>query len=307
MIDADEDFDGTWPFEPHFYEGQGFRHHYVDEGPQDTGETFVLLHGEPTWGYLYRAFIPRLARLGRVIVPDHMGFGKSETPQDKTYSAREHGENLASLLLELDVNDVTLVGQDWGGPLGGQFAYRYPDRVKRIVLIDSFVKAMMEPEQAPHQPADATPWMAFIQSDHFEPVMSHLGETILSVLYKVGLRRTERIDPTWLRAYSAPFPDAAACKGALQFPRNLLRPETWSYFHEGEGLPGAMEAVASKPALLVMGEEDETVPFFGATFMFRAIWPTAPIVGLPGASHYVPEDAPEATLALIEQFVQAHP
>ena len=58
MIAAEEDFDGTWPFEPHFFEGQGFRQHYVDEGPRDTGETFVLLHGEPTWGYLYRAFIP---------------------------------------------------------------------------------------------------------------------------------------------------------------------------------------------------------------------------------------------------------
>ena len=67
MIAAEEDFDGTWPFEPHFFEGQGFRQHYVDEGPRDTGETFVLLHGEPTWGYLYRAFIPRLAKLGRVV------------------------------------------------------------------------------------------------------------------------------------------------------------------------------------------------------------------------------------------------
>ena len=307
MIAAEEDFDGTWPFEPHFFEGQGFRQHYVDEGPRDTGETFVLLHGEPTWGYLYRAFIPRLAELGRVVVPDHMGFGKSETPQDKSYSAREHCENLASLLLELGLSDVTLVGQDWGGPIGGQFAYRYPVRVKRIVLIDSFMKAMMEPEQATDQPADSTPWMAFIQSDDFEPVMSHLGETILAVLYKVGLRHTERVNDTWLRAYAAPFPTVAACKGALQFPRNLLRPETWAYLHEGEDLPGAMEAVARKPALLIQGEEDRTVPPAGASFMFRAIWPAAPIVTVPGASHYLQEDAPQTAIALIEHFVQTNP
>jgi haloalkane dehalogenase len=91
MIPAGEDFDGTWPFAPHFFDGSGFRMHYVDEG---SGDPIVLLHGEPTWGYLYRRFIPRLRAHGRVIVPDHMGFGKSETPQDRTYSIREHVDNL---------------------------------------------------------------------------------------------------------------------------------------------------------------------------------------------------------------------
>jgi haloalkane dehalogenase len=111
MIPADETFDGTWPFAPHVFSKNGFRQHYVDEGPRDAGETFVCLHGEPTWGYLYRHFIPALTRLGRVVVPDHMGFGKSESPQDRSYSIREHAENLERLLLELDVRDVTLVVQ----------------------------------------------------------------------------------------------------------------------------------------------------------------------------------------------------
>jgi haloalkane dehalogenase len=304
MIAADEDFDGTWPYEARYFEGNGFRQHYIDEGPRDTGETFVLLHGEPTWGYLWRDFVPRLAKLGRVVVVDHMGFGKSETPQDRSYSAQEHTENLTRLLVDLDLRDITLIGQDWGGPINGQFAYRNPERVKRIVLIESFMKAMMEPEQAATQQTDSTPWMSFITSDDFEPVMSHLGSTILSVLFKVGLARTEKITETWVRAYAAPFPTPAECRGALQFPRNLLLPETWAYLHEGEQLPGAMDAVREKPALLIHGEQDKNIPAFGAEMMFRMIWSSAPIVMLPSSSHYLQEDAPEAAIALIESFVQ---
>jgi haloalkane dehalogenase len=306
MIPPDETFDGTWPFEARYFEGSGFRHHYIDEGSPDTGETFVLLHGEPTWGYLWRTFVPRLAKLGRVIVPDHMGFGKSEIPQDRSYSAQEHSENLARLLLYLDVTDVTLVMHDWGGPTGGQFAYRQPDRIKRMVVIDSFVKPMMQPEQAPHQEPGSTPWMDFILSDAFEPVMSHLDVTILSVLKKIGVNRCDDDGP-WVRAYASPFSTPADCRGAKQFPRNLLLPETWSYLLEGEAQPGATEALARKPALLIHGEDDPTVPWLGALMMFKAVWPTAPTVCVPGAAHFLPEDAPEVAIALIEQLVQSTP
>ena len=111
MISADETFDGTWPYAPHFCEAAGFRQHYVDEGPRDA-DVIVCLHGEPTWGYLYRNFIPRLSERYRVVVPDHMGFGKSETPQDRQYRLPAHVDNLAKLLDDLDLQQVTLVGQD---------------------------------------------------------------------------------------------------------------------------------------------------------------------------------------------------
>jgi haloalkane dehalogenase len=114
MIPANETFDGTFPFKPHFCEAAGFRQHYVDEG---DGEPIICLHGEPTWGYLYRNFIPPLSQTHRVIVPDHMGFGKSETPHDRAYVLKTHVENLAALIEELDLKNITFVGQDWGGPI----------------------------------------------------------------------------------------------------------------------------------------------------------------------------------------------
>ncbi|MXV79475.1 MAG: alpha/beta fold hydrolase, partial [Chloroflexi bacterium] len=122
MIPAEETFDGTFPFEPQFSEAPGFRMHYVDEG---EGEPLVLLHGEPTWGYLYRNFIPALSETHRVIVPDHMGFGKSETPQDRVYTMKTHVENLTALIDELDLQDITFVVQDWGGMISSAYTVRH--------------------------------------------------------------------------------------------------------------------------------------------------------------------------------------
>ena len=111
MINHDETFRGTWPFKPNFFNGNGFKQHYIDEGPKD-GNPILMLHGEPTWGYIYRNFIPQLSEKYRVIVPDLMGFGKSETPQDKEYTLKTHVENLARLIDFLDLKNITFVGQD---------------------------------------------------------------------------------------------------------------------------------------------------------------------------------------------------
>ena len=135
-IAEDEDFDGTWPFQPHFFHGNGFKQHYVEEGSENASTgTIVLLHGEPTWGYLYRNFITPLSKTHRVIVPDHMGFGKSETPPDREYCIRSHTLNLMNLLDHLNVDNVTLVIQDWGVILGTQYALRRPDKVARIFYL----------------------------------------------------------------------------------------------------------------------------------------------------------------------------
>ena len=109
VIPSNETFDGTWPFVPHFTRASGFEQHYVDEGPRGA-ETILCLHGEPTWGYLYRKMIAPLSETFRVVVPDHMGFGKSETPQDRVYTLQSHVENLERFVEALDLRDITIAG-----------------------------------------------------------------------------------------------------------------------------------------------------------------------------------------------------
>jgi haloalkane dehalogenase len=300
MIPADETFDGTWPYAPHFFEGASFHMHYVDEGPADA-QPIVCLHGEPTWGYLYRKFIPRLAKHGRVVVPDHMGFGKSETPPHRSYEIRDHGENFEKLMLHLDLRDVTLVVQDWGGPIGGSFAYRHPDRIKRICIMDTTVGG-----QAP--PGTTTildyPWYKWVHSAAFEPTLSNLGSTVLSVMKHLGFENTAQVDETWIRAYAKAFPTVEECRGAIKFPLCIGSQETRDYVMEQAMRPNALEAVRAKPAMYVHGEADRAIPTEFAVACFKNMWPNGPVVTLPGVGHFLQEDAPQTVTALIEQFIQ---
>jgi haloalkane dehalogenase len=297
VIDEDEDFDGTWPFAPHYYGGCGFMQHYVVE--PGRGDPILLLHGEPTWGYLYRRFIPALTPFGTVIVPDHMGFGKSETPQDRSYTIREHVDNLEGLLDHLAVHDVTIVGQDWGGPIGCAYALRHPERIKRLVLMNT------GPPGAPPAGVPTVvdwPWYQWIHGDaDSEAVLSNLGSTILSVLKRIGFERTAHVDETWIQAYAAPFPTPADCKGAVEFPQCIANHETLEVLLEHfANLP----ALAAKPAMYIHGEADRAIPTDFAVGSFRSTWPAGPVVTLPGVGHFLQEDAPEAVIALIQQFIQ---
>lgn len=297
MIPEHETFDGAWPFAAHYFEGNGFRQHYVDE-PGAGPETIVCLHGEPTWGYLYRAFIPRLARHGRVVVPDHMGFGKSETPQDRDYSIREHVDNLEALLLSLDLRDITLVGQDWGGPIATIFALRHPDRVKRLCYMNTGVPGGA-PAGTPR--VQDFPWYKWVHTEESTAVLSNLGATILSVMKRIGFERTGHVDETWVRAYASAFPTPADCRGALAFPANIGTPAMIETVREHiANLP----LLAAKPAMYVHGEEDRAIPMAMSVGAFRSTWPKGPVVTLPGVGHFIQEDAPEAATALIEQFIQ---
>jgi haloalkane dehalogenase len=261
-------------------------------------ETFVLLHGEPTWGYVYRKFIPRLAKLGRVLVPDHMGFGKSETPQAREYSIRDHVDNLEALLAHLQLRDITLVGQDWGGPIGSAVGLRHPEWVKRLCYMNTGIPGI-PPSGTPH--VRDYPWFKWVQTEESRVVLSNLGSTILSVLKRIGFERTDHVDENWIRAYASAFPTPADCKGALAFPTSIGHPATAAVMAEHMS---SLPALAAKPAMYVHGEADRAIPTEMSVGSFRSTWPKGPVVTLPGVGHFIQEDAPETACALIEQFVQ---
>jgi pimeloyl-ACP methyl ester carboxylesterase len=278
------------------FEGNGVSQHYIDFDTNDskTGDVIVCLHGEPTWGYLYRNFIPRLSRLGRVIVPDHMGFGKSETPQDRDYSTRDHSDNLERLLLNLDVRNATLVMQDWGGLIGSTFAIRHPDRIKCLCICNANVPWA----SAPVDPPRNHKWQAWMNSDQYEPVISNLGATVLSMMQRIGMERMDQADETWLRAYSSAFPTPQSCRGALQFPRNISHPKTYAFYKE-LAEKHDIAALQAIPAMCVVGDEERTTPAELRVFGFKSLWPNGPVVTLPGVSHFLKEDPPEIISAIV--------
>jgi haloalkane dehalogenase len=138
----DENFHdlADYPFASHYHDWQDLRMHYLDEGPRD-GPVMLLLHGMPTWSYLYRDIIPPLVAAGfRCIAPDHMGFGKSDKPTDiHWYTIARHTEILTTLITALDLKDVTLVCQDWGGPTGLAQAVNMPERFSRLVIMNTWL------------------------------------------------------------------------------------------------------------------------------------------------------------------------
>jgi haloalkane dehalogenase len=303
MIDAEETFDGTFPFQPHFSTKAGFRLHYVDEG---QGEPVLCLHGEPTWGYLYRHFIPPLAGTHRVVVPDHMGFGKSETPQDRDYTLATHVENLERLVEELDLCDITLVMQDWGGPIGGAFARRNPDRVKRLFLMNTVVPVPVPEMQALFPKLLESRWFRWIRRGQeegwLEEVLGNLGSTVLSVMKIIGFENSAVVDDTWIRAYSAPFGTRAECKGAIAFPLDVLSGRSAQF---QASLESGVKELQDKPAMLAEGMRDHAIPPEVAIGAFGAQFPDAPVIELERAGHFCQEDAPKLLVALIQEFLRS--
>ena len=304
MIPADETFDGTFPFQPRFSVTPGFRMHYVDEG---AGEPIICLHGEPTWGYIYRKFIPALAESWRIVVPDHMGFGKSETPQDRAYTLETHVDNLAALVEELDLEGITLVGQDWGGPILAAYTVRHPERVKRVCLLNSLCGygGMVAPRDGPKPPklheSDWFRWVTSAERDGtYYETMRNLGDHVGDLMGRLG--RASGLGETELRAYAAPFGNPDECKGAVEFPLDVALNRIGGYVKAGaSGVP----ALRSKPAMLAEGMRDRAIPPALAIADFRALFPNGPVVKLREAGHFCQEDAAPEIVALLELFMQS--
>jgi len=235
-----------------------------------------------------------------------MGFGKSETPLDREYTLQGHTENLAALVEHLDLADITLVGQDWGGPIATQFTVRHAERVKRIFFANT-IAGYGQVDADVAQVSDSS-WFRWIgeglETGRTEQVLRNAGSTILSVMKIIGFQNSAAVDDTWIRAYSAPFPDWDSAIGAYEFPIDAYQGRIAPYVLAG--LDGVADLV-SKPAILLEGLDDRAIPPARAIADFRALWPEAPVVELPGVGHFCQEDAPDVLVSNIHQFIQANP
>lgn len=304
MIHKDETFNGTFPFKPRYSKVAGFRMHYVDEGLSDRDEVILCLHGEPTWGYLFRHLIVALSSEYRIVVPDHMGFGKSEAPQGRTYWLQDHVDNLERFVLSLDLKRITLIMHDFGGPMGMGLAIRHPDRISRIISINTplpFGQESLEARAAAN--ARTSPWFQWIakaeQDGTLEAVLGQLGFNILSTLKLNGFERNDLITETWLSAYGAPFASPADCAGAIGWAKGFV---TGAHVFATPDESTAA-AIRKLPALTIWGAADRTLSAEQFLPLFSEIFPNSPAYVLDGVGHYSLEDNPEQITAIVKGFL----
>lgn len=283
----DDRFDGLpdYPFAPNYLEQDGLRMHFLAEG---EGDPVLLLHGEPTWSFLYRKMVPPLAEVARVVAPDYLGFGRSDKPTDAGwYGFDRHYASILRLVEELDLRALTVVVQDWGGPIGMRLAVERPDRVERLVILNTGVGGGRPPSET---------WLRFR-----DVIRAAGGEFQPGRLVRTSCVRGLSDDV--VAAYDAPFPTPESKAGVLAFPEHVpTEPE-----HPNTArLLAIREALRSweKPALVLFGDSDPIFAPRVAERIAELIPGALPAEIVENAGHFVQEDAGEEVAARIVRFLQ---
>ncbi len=277
-----------YPFSPHYTEINDVRIHYVDEGPSN-GSPVLMLHGEPSWSYLYRKMIPLFANAGyRAIAPDLVGFGKSDKPAERAdYTYQRHVDWMATWLATVDLRDITLICQDWGALIGLRLVAEHPERFARVVVSNGAL-----PTGDQEMPRAFKAWLA----------MSQRGER-LDIGRIIQSGTVTELGPEVLAAYEAPFPDEAYKAGARVFPTLVpIRPDdpaseanrrAWQSLHHFD-----------KPFLTAFSDGDPITR--GADLIMQRWVPGAqgqPHTTIQGAGHFVQEDKGEELARVVLDFI----
>lgn len=278
-----------YPFAPNYLSNlagyEGLRGHYLDEGDTDAEEVFLCLHGEPAWSYLYRKMIPEFVSAGaRVIAPDLLGFGKSDKPtSEDVYTFEFHRNYLMALIERLNLKNITLVCQDWGGLLGLTLPQDMPERFKRLLIMNTGL--LVEPVTAP----------AFLswKNDIVTP-----DELKLDTFFK---KYAPTIDDEEANAYAAPFPDASFQAGVRKFPKIVANPDKtcievsrrafsfWKNNWDGD-------------SFMAIGMQDKMLGPDLMYFMKDAIKGCSEVIEIPEAGHFVQEFGTEVASKALAHF-----
>jgi pimeloyl-ACP methyl ester carboxylesterase len=289
-----------YAFSPQRFEVRpGLSMSYLDEGPRDAPPV-VMVHGNPSWSYYYRKLVLALRGTHRCIVPDHIGMGLSDKPGDDRYeyTLKSRIDDLDALLEHAGVRgNVTLVVHDWGGMIGFGWALRHPERIARLVVLNTGA--------FPLPASKAMPWQLSLGRD------SKLGALLIrgmnafsSAASYVGVKR--RMPPDVRRAYVAPYDSWDNRIATVRFVQDIpLRPgdKAWSIVEEGGR---RLHEFADRPAILLWGMQDFV---FDHHFLsgFRERLPQAEVHEFPAAGHYVLEDEADRIVPLVQDFLARNP
>jgi haloalkane dehalogenase len=296
----DERFDGLpgYPFAPHYVEvprGDGstdtLRIHAVDEGPSDATETVLLLHGEPSWSYLYRTMIPVITAAGyRAVAPDLVGFGRSDKPAARAdYTYQRHVDWVRAVIEALDLRGITLVCQDWGGLIGLRLAAEEEPRFARIVAANTFLPT-----------GDSHPGDAFLAWQNFSQTAPDFA-----IGQIVNMGSTSDFSADVIAAYDAPFPDDTFKAGARQFP--MLVPTTPDD-PASEANRAAWKVLEhwKKPFLTAFSDADPITK--GGDLVLQGRIPGAagqPHTTIAGGGHFLQEDRGPELARVVVDFIRS--
>ncbi|MHA2143065.1 MAG: haloalkane dehalogenase [Candidatus Thorarchaeota archaeon] len=299
-----------YPFTPNYAEIDGLRMHYVDEGPKDAPPV-LLIHGEPSWSYLYRTIIPPLNEAGlRTVAPDIVGFGRSDKlPNTKDYSYQMHVDIMTEFVKQLDLQNITLFGQDWGGMIGLRVLGEEPDRFARVVAANTMLPAFkgikgrlghrvfklqlwregkVTAEELRERPTFLR-WVAFSQTVPILPIGELLqGGTVTD------------LPPEVIAAYEAPFPDESYKAGARVFP--ALVP---TQLRKNQQVWDEVLTKWEKPFLTAFSDKDPITA--GGERLFQKLIPGAQNrehVTIKNAGHFLQEDKGEELAKVILDFIR---
>ncbi|MBW8060351.1 MAG: alpha/beta fold hydrolase [Solirubrobacterales bacterium] len=294
-------FGGSWPFEPRWFDSADGRMHYVDEGPRD-GAPVVMVHGNPTWSFLYRNFIPPLVEAGhRAIAVDHLGFGRSEKPDRRElYTIERHAQRFDTLLESLDLHDATVVPQDWGGPIGLWWATRHPERLRGLFILNTF--AHRPPEKVPLP----LPLHLFRTPGVGEVMVKGLDAFKRGLLFRAGVMHRERLTDDVKRAYRAPHPSWSSRTPILVFPREIPSGPEGKVSDLLADIEERLERdFRSKPVGIAWAMKDLAFTPEMLERLWLKTFPEAPVLRIEDAGHYLQEDAHERIVpALLEHLAR---
>ncbi len=296
--EVDWTFGGAWPFRARWFTTRDGRMHYIDEGPRD-GRPVVLVHGNPTWGFVYRNFVGPLAAAGhRVIVPDHLGFGRSDKPHDADMcTVQRHIDRFDALLESLDLHSATVVPQDWGGPIGLSWAVAHPQRVERLFILNTFAHRPPWPVPIP------LPLRLFRAPGTGEVLVKGLNMFVRGFLFRAGVTHPERLTAQVRHAYLAPHPSWPSRTAMLAFPRQIPSGPDGSVSElAGKLEDGLRRHFAGRPIAIAWGMQD---PAFTPRWLelWLQTFPQAQVLRLADVGHYLQEDAHERIIPLLLRFL----
>jgi cis-3-alkyl-4-acyloxetan-2-one decarboxylase len=260
----------------------------------------VLVHGNPTWGFLYRNFVGALVEAGhRAIVPDHLGFGRSDKPGNpELYRIPRHVGRLDALLESLDLHDAVVVPDDWGGPIGLSWAVAHPERVSGLFILNTYAHGPRGKIKLP------LPLRLFRAPGVGEVLVKGLHLFVRVFVFRVGVVHRERLTPEVRGAYLAPHPSWSSRTGVLVFPREIPADGTGPVAELTGQLERALEEhFRSKPVRIMWGMRD---PAFTPQFLdelWLRTFPDAEVTRIEDAGHFAQEDAHEHVVPELVRFL----